>query len=74
MKTDLVIDLEPVRRCQWIDRNGTIVAPFWEHYEGDLYGVKIDNSEYCPYCGAKFDNSNYCPSCGEKMDEERTEE
>lgn len=51
------VDAEPVRHGQWIDRNGAIVAPFWERYE-------------CSECGARSDNSNYCPNCGARMDEE----
>ena len=35
----------PVRHGKWIDRNGAIVAPFWERYE-------------CSECGARSDNSN----------------
>lgn len=51
------IDAVPVRHGKWIDRNGAIVAPFWERYE-------------CSECGARSDNSNYCPNCGARMDEE----
>ena len=51
------VDAEPVRHGQWIDRNGAIVAPFWERYE-------------CSECGARSDNSNYCPNCGARMEEE----
>ena len=40
---------------RWIDRNGNIVAPFWERYE-------------CSECGARSDNTNYCPNCGAKME------
>lgn len=47
----------PVRHGKWIDRNGAIVAPFWERYE-------------CSECGARSDNSNYCPNCGALMDGE----
>jgi len=51
------VDAVPVRHGKWIDRNGAIVAPFWERYE-------------CSECGARSDNSNYCPNCGARMDEE----
>ena len=51
------VDAEPVRHGQWIDRNGAIVAPFWERYE-------------CSECGARSDNSKYCPNCGARMVEE----
>lgn len=51
------VDAEPVRHGKWIDRNGAIVAPFWERYE-------------CSECGARSDNSNYCPNCGARMDKE----
>ena len=55
------VDAEPVRHGHWIDRNGAIVAPFWERYE-------------CSECGARSDSSKYCHNCGAKMDEEREEE
>lgn len=45
------------RTGKWIDRNGVIVAPFWERYE-------------CSECGARSDNSKYCPNCGARMVEE----
>ena len=51
------VDAVPVRHGKWIDRNGAIVAPFWERYE-------------CSECGARSDNSNYCPNCGARMDKE----
>ena len=51
------IDAEPVRHGKWIDRNGTMVAPFWERYE-------------CSECGARSDNSNYCHNCGAQMESE----
>ena len=51
------VDAVPVKHGKWIDRNGAIVAPFWERYE-------------CSECGARSDNSNYCPNCGARMDED----
>ena len=51
------VDAVPVRHGKWIDRNGAIVAPFWERYE-------------CSECGARSDNSNYCPNCGARMVED----
>lgn len=54
------VDAEPVRHGKWIDRNGAIVAPFWERYE-------------CSECGARSDNSNYCPNCGARMDKDETD-
>lgn len=51
------VDAVPVRHGKWIDRNGAIVAPFWERYE-------------CSECGARSDNSNYCPNCGARMDKD----
>lgn len=55
------VDAIPVRYGKWIDRNGNIVAPFWERYE-------------CSECGARSDNSKYCHNCGAKMDADRREE
>ena len=52
-----IVDAVPVRHGKWIDRNGAIVAPFWERYE-------------CSECGARSDNSNYCPNCGARMDKD----
>lgn len=49
------VDAVPVKHGKWIDRNGAIVAPFWERYE-------------CSECGARSDNSKYCPNCGAKME------
>lgn len=57
MREMSTVDAVPVRHGKWIDRNGAIVAPFWERYE-------------CSECGARSDNSNYCPYCGARMDEE----
>ena len=51
------IDATPVRHGKWIDRNGAIVAPFWERYE-------------CSECGVMSGNNKYCPNCGARMDEE----
>lgn len=48
------VDAVPVRHGKWIDRNGAVVAPFWERYE-------------CSECGARSDNSKYCPNCGADM-------
>lgn len=48
------VDAVPVVHGEWIDRNGSIVSPFWERYE-------------CSECGARSDNSNYCPNCGADM-------
>ena len=55
------VDAEPVRHGRWIDRNGNIVAPFWERYE-------------CSECGARSDNSKYCHNCGARMDAQEDEE
>jgi len=54
------VDAVPVVHGEWIDRNGSIVAPFWERYE-------------CSECGARSDNSKYCPNCGARMDADETE-
>lgn len=51
------IDAVPVRHGKWIDRNGAIVASFWERYE-------------CSECGVMSGNNKYCPNCGARMDEE----
>lgn len=51
------VDATPVRHGKWIDRNGAIVAPFWERYE-------------CSECGVMSGNNKYCPNCGARMDEE----
>lgn len=51
------VDAVPVRHGKWIDRNGAIVAPFWERYE-------------CSECGVMSGNNKYCPNCGARMDEE----
>lgn len=48
------VEAEPVRHGRWIDRNGNIVAPFWERYECSICGARSDESEYCPHCGAKM--------------------
>ena len=57
VKESPVVDAVPVIHSKWIDRDGAIVAPFWERYE-------------CSECGARSDNSKYCPNCGARMDEE----
>ena len=49
------VDAVPVRHGQWIDRNGAIVAPFWERYECSECGVMSGNNKYCPNCGARMD-------------------
>lgn len=51
------VDAALVRHGKWIDRNGAIVAPFWERYE-------------CSECGVMSGNNKYCPNCGARMDEE----
>lgn len=49
------VDATPVRHGKWIDRNGAIVAPFWERYECSECGVMSGNNKYCPNCGARMD-------------------
>ena len=51
------VDAVPVKHGKWIDRNGAIVASFWERYE-------------CSECGVMSGNNKYCPNCGARMDEE----
>ena len=49
------IDAVSVVHGHWIDRNGNIVAPFWERYECSVCGARSDYKNYCHYCGAKMD-------------------
>ena len=49
------VDATPVRHGKWIDRNGAIVASFWERYECSECGVMSGNNKYCPNCGARMD-------------------
>ncbi len=61
LKNSIIVTEPERKRGKWIDRNGNIVAPFWERYE-------------CSECGARSDNSNFCPNCGAKMVEPQESE
>lgn len=52
------VDAVPVVHGHWIDRNGNIVAPFWERYECSVCGARADDYHYCPNCGALMDGKD----------------